>query len=96
MTATQSFKIQSILEKAVGREKATEFTEQIDEVVSDNTKALKEIFLTKEDKIDLISKIESTKSGLIKAIFWAGLIQYLAIIVSLLTLGNLIFKHSNP
>jgi hypothetical protein len=96
MTATQSFKIQSILEKAVGREKATEFTEQIDEVVSDNTKALKDIFLTKEDKGDIKQDIANMKADLRKDIFLASTLQYLLTVGTILGILSFIFQHTNP
>jgi len=89
MTAAQSFKIQRILEAAVGKEKATEFTEQIDEVVTDNTKALKEVFATKTD-------IERLRSGIRKDIFIASALQYIVTTGSILGILSFIFQYYKP
>jgi hypothetical protein len=96
MTAAQSFKIQRILEAAVGKEKATEFTEQIDEVFTENNKALKDIFLTKEDKGDIKQDIANMKADLRKDIFLASALQYLLTVGTLLGILSFIFQHYKP
>ena len=51
------------------------------------------ILLTKEDKIELVSKIESTKTDIIKwmFVFWIGSIGVLSGIM--VTLLNVFLKH---
>jgi hypothetical protein len=76
-------------------EKAKEFVQAIDEVVRDDIKgeginelATKsfvkdEVLIVREEIHKLELKVEQTKGELTKVIFWAGLIQFLAIVGSL-------------
>ena len=52
----------------------------------------KDILLTKEDKIDLVTKIESSKVDVMKSIYFVGIIQFLAIVGSVLAIVSFIVK----
>ncbi len=53
----------------------------------------KQVFLVKEDKIDLIQSMKQDKVDLIRAIFISGIIQFLAIIGALLGILSFFTKH---
>ena len=63
MTATQQFKILEILEPTLGREKATELTKSIEEVIDAKVEEKVEVLATKED---LYKATSATKEDLYK------------------------------
>ncbi len=81
-------------EMSLSEEKAKEFVQAIDDVVKEDIKGenLSELATKSfvKDEIHMLElKLEQTKGELTKAIFWAGLIQFLAIVGSLFGLINL-------
>ena len=46
----------------------------------------KEVLLTKEDKIELVSKIDASKVDLMRTIYIVGVVQFLAIVGSVLAI----------
>jgi hypothetical protein len=59
MTTSQQFKIFEILEPSVGKEKATQFTEQIEQVIDAKFQNQKDILATKDDLYRATDKIET-------------------------------------
>lgn len=58
----------------------------IDERQNEKVEAMKEIYLTKDDKIDLTDRISDGKNSLQKSIYIVGLVQYLAMIASMIAI----------
>ena len=84
-------------EMHLSEEKAKEFIQAIDEVVKEDVKGegLNELAtkaFVKDEIHKLELKLEQTKGDLTKTIFWAGLIQFLAIVASVVSLVSLILK----
>ncbi len=52
----------------------------------------KELFLTQRDKTDIIERIESVKTDLYKTIYAVGIIQFIAIVGSLLVILSFMHK----
>jgi len=52
----------------------------------------KELFLNQRDKVELIEKISDTKTSLIRTIYIVGLVQFLAIVGSLLAIINFMLR----
>ncbi len=77
MTASQSFKIYEILNKHFKNdEDAKIIIQQIEEIVEAKIDAKKDALLTKEDKIDLIDRINKSKIETIIWIVGIGLLQF--------------------
>ena len=49
--------------------------------------------LTKEDKLELVGKIESSKVDVLKSIYLVSVVQFLAIIGSVLAIMSFMIKH---
>jgi len=54
--------------------------------------ANKELFLTQKDKVELIDRIQSVEKSVVKTIYTSGLIQFLAIMGSILAIMNFMLK----
>ena len=52
----------------------------------------KELFLTQKDKVDLIDRVQSVEKSIIKTVYVVGLVQFLAIVASVLAIINFIIK----
>ena len=52
----------------------------------------KDILLTKEDKIELVGKIESSKVDVLKSIYLVSVVQFLAIIGSVLAIISFMLR----
>ncbi len=77
MTATQSLKIYEILNKHFKNEDdARTMIQQIEEIVEAKVEGKKDILLTKEDKIDLIDRINKSKLETIIWIVGIGVLQF--------------------
>ena len=59
MTATQHFKILEIVEPSIGKEKAVQFTEQIEKVIDSTFESKKDVLATKEDLYKVSDKLET-------------------------------------
>ena len=53
----------------------------------------KDTLLTKEDKVELVSKIESSKVDVLKSIYLVSVVQFLAIIGSVLAIMSFMLKR---
>lgn len=65
---------------------------EIDDKQDKKFEVSKELFLTQRDKVELIEKISDTKTSLIRTIYIVGLVQFLAIVGSLLAIINFMLK----
>lgn len=83
MTTTQQFKIFEILEPMVGKEKATQFTEQIEQVIDNKFESKKDILATKEDLYKVSDKITSK--------LWTMFVTLVVMVLGLY--ATIIFKH---
>jgi hypothetical protein len=52
----------------------------------------KEMFFTQKDKIDLVERIQSVEKSIIKTVYIVGLVQFLAIVASVLVIINFMVK----
>lgn len=78
MNSATSIKLFKLIREFIKDEsKARTFVEKIEEVIDDKFDIQKEMFLTKEDKVDLM-----------RAIYLVGLVQFLAIVGSVLAIVN--------
>ena len=77
MTAAQSLKIYDVLNKHFKNEADAKIVvEQIEEIVEAKVETKKNILLTKEDKIDLIDRINKSKLETIIWIVGVGVLQF--------------------
>ena len=77
MTASQSLKIYEVLQKHFKNDADAKIViEQIEEIVEKKVEAKKDILLTKEDKIDLIDRINKSKLETIVWIVGIGVLQF--------------------
>ena len=65
---------------------------EIDARQDEKFQVSKELFLTQKDKTDIIERIESVKTDLYKTIYAVGIIQFLAIVGSILAIFNFMHK----
>ncbi len=80
MTATQSLKLFQIAQRYFKNEAdATSFLSEIELVVDGKLESKKDIFLTKDDKIDLMEKMNKDKIDLIK--WMVGIFITLALMI---------------
>jgi hypothetical protein len=80
MTATQSLKLYQIANRYFKNEEdATAFVSEIEIVVDEKLESKKDIFLTKDDKIDLMEKMSKDKIDLIK--WMVGIFITLALMI---------------
>jgi hypothetical protein len=78
MTVTQSLKIYDILNKHFKNEEDARIViQQIEEIVEAKVENKKDILLTKEDKIDLIDRINKSKLETIIWIVGIGVLQFI-------------------
>ena len=52
----------------------------------------KELFLTQRDKVDLVDRIQTVEKSITKTVYIVGLVQFLAIVASVLAIINFIVK----
>jgi hypothetical protein len=84
-----SIELFELLKPKLGEREARVLVQFVEAKTEDSINSKKYIFLTKEDKIEIIEKLERNRTEVIKwmFIFWIG---QLAAIVAIL---NLFFKH---
>ncbi len=70
----------------------SEVLNEIDERQNQKFELSKELFLTQKDKIDLIDRIQSIEKSIIKTVYVVGLVQFLAIVGSILAIINFMIK----
>ena len=77
MTASQSLKIYEVLQKHFKNDADAKIViEQIEEIVENKIQSKKDELLTKEDKIDLIDRINKAKLETIIWIVGIGVLQF--------------------
>jgi len=83
MTATQSLKIYEILNKHFkNADDAKIVVGEIEQVIEEKINSKKDVFLVKEDKIDLIDRINKAKTETIVWIVGVGVLQFILSILS--------------
>ncbi|HEX8357110.1 MAG TPA: hypothetical protein VF610_06860 [Segetibacter sp.] len=70
----------------------SEVLSEIDERQNEKFALSKELFLTQKDKIDLVDRIQSVEKSVVKTVYIVGLVQFLAIVASVLAIINFIIK----
>lgn len=92
METSLKFKVSEIFTRySFSKEDAqflSEVLNEIDDRQNQKFELSKELFLTQKDKIDLLEKI----NGVNKSIYIVGLIQFLAIVASVLAIVNFMLK----
>ena len=77
MTASQSLKIYEVLQKHFKNDADAKIViEQIEGIVENKIQSKKDVLLTKEDKIDLIDRINKAKLETIIWIVGIGVLQF--------------------
>lgn len=70
----------------------SEVLSEIDDRQQHKFEFSKELFLTQKDKIELIDRIQNSEKSLTKTIYIVGLVQFLAIVASVLMIINFMVK----
>ena len=70
----------------------SEVLSEIDERQNEKFALSRELFLTQKDKIDLVDRIQSVEKSVVKTVYIVGLVQFLAIVASVLAIINFIIK----
>lgn len=65
---------------------------EIDERQAQKFEISKELFLTQRDKVDLVDRIQTVEKSIIKTVYVVGLVQFLAIVASVLAIINFMVK----
>ncbi len=80
-----SFELFELLKPKLGEKEARVLKEYVEAKAEEKISSKKDLFLTKDDKIQLIEKIEKVRSDIIKwmFIFWVGQI---GVIIAILTI----------
>ncbi len=91
--STLELKVYEIFKNKLGEKEAEAIIDYFDTKAEEKYQQKKDVLLTKEDKIELVSKIEHTKTEMIKwmFIFWIGTVGVLSGIM--ITLFNVYIKH---
>ena len=93
MNATVSLKIFDIsLEFIKDKEKAREFVAKIEETIDDKFNSEKSVLASKIDLAEMETRIEKRMLDINKTIYIVGLIQFLAIVGSVLAIVNFAIK----
>ena len=83
MTTSQSFKIYEVLQKHFqNAEDAKSVVVEIEQIVEEKIATKKDIFLTKDDKIDLIERIHKAKLETVIWIVSVGILQFIGSILA--------------
>lgn len=93
MNATTSLKLFDIsLEFIKDKNKAREFVSKIEETINQKFESEKRILASKTDLTEMETRMEKRMSEISKTIYIVGLIQFLAIVGSVLAIVNFILK----
>ena len=93
MNATVSLKLFDIsLEFIKDKEKAREFVAKIEETIDDKFNSEKSVLASKIDLAEMETRIEKRMLDINKTIYIVGLIQFLAIVGSVLAIVNFAIK----
>jgi len=91
--STLELKVYEIFKNKLGEKEAETVIEYFEAKAEEKYQQKKDILLSKNDKIELVAKIESTKSDIVKWMFafWIGSIGVLSAIM--IALFNAYLKH---
>ncbi len=93
MNAATSLKLFDIsLEFIKDKNKAREFVSKIEETIDQKFESEKRILASKTDLAEMETRIEKRMSDINKTIYIVGLIQFLAIVGSVLAIVNFMIK----
>lgn len=93
MNATTSLKLFDIsLEFIKDKNKASEFVSKIEETIDQKFESEKRVLASKTDLAEMETRIEKRMSDINKTIYIVGLIQFLAIVGSVLAIVNFMIK----
>ena len=81
------------LKEKLGDAAAQEMINFIKSEVNSEFMDCKQVFLTKDDKVELINTSNNMKAELMRAIYIVNIIQFLAIIGSLIGIMSFFMKH---
>lgn len=70
----------------------SEVLNEIDERQTQKFELNKELFLTQRDKVDLVDRIQTVEKSITKTVYIVGLVQFLAIVASVLAIINFMVK----
>jgi hypothetical protein len=93
MNAATSLKLFDIsLEFIKDKDKAREFVSKIEETIDQKFESEKRVLASKTDLAEMETRIEKRMSEINKTIYVVGLIQFLAIVGSVLAIVNFMLK----
>jgi hypothetical protein len=93
MNATVSLKLFDIsLEFIKDKDKAREFVSKIEETIDNKFQTEKSVLASKTDLAEMEIRIEKRMSEINKSIYIVGLIQFMAIVGSVLAIVNFMLK----
>jgi hypothetical protein len=93
MNATVSLKLSDILLEFIkDKDKAREFVSKIEETIDNKFKTEKSVLASKTDLAEMEIRIEKRMSEINKSIYIVGLIQFMAIVGSVLAIVNFMLK----
>ncbi len=74
MMSTLEFRVYEIFKNKLGEKEAETNIQFVEEKSQEKIDGKKDVFLTKDDKVELVEKIESSKTDIIKwmFVFWIG------------------------
>lgn len=85
-------KVYDLLKARFNEEEAKTVIEYIDQKTEDKMQQKKDVFLTKDDKVDLMRVIHDGKVDTMRAIYATNLIQFLATIGSIIAIFHFMMK----
>lgn len=96
MQATLKLKVAEIFSKYnFSKEDAgfiTDVLSEIDDRQDEKFRVSKELFLTQKDKVEIIERIEGLNVNIHKTLYTVGIIQFLAIVGSILAIFSFMHK----
>jgi hypothetical protein len=93
MNASVSLKLFDITQDFIkDKDKAREFVSKIEETIDEKFNSEKTILVSKSDLAEMETRVEKRMSEINKTIYIVGLIQFLAIVGSVLAIVNFMVK----
>jgi hypothetical protein len=93
MNASISLKLFDITQDFIkDKDKAREFVSKIEETIDEKFNSEKTILVSKSDLAEMETRVEKRMSEINKTIYIVGLIQFLAIVGSVLAIVNFMVK----
>lgn len=96
MDATLKSKVSDIfLKYKFSKEDAgfiSEVLDEIDDRQQQKFEMSKDLFLTQRDKVELIDRIQGVEKSVTKTVYIVGLVQFLAIVASVLAIISFVLK----